>query len=321
MPPKKGNQNKRYKVSPLVTVAPRTRRQLAIVNCKIFTLNDDCLLEIYSYLSVLDLCAVKDSCRRFNVLANLCVQNRWKGKAFDCRYPGDLCLSERRSAIIRQHFGNCVEHAMIMKQESIYLVKKCGAKKMWIQLKHYTALRKLTIFNANVNRLPICHVKNTLQILTSLSLEGCVGNESEFARIINSCKNLLYLRLNGRVSISLLASICHELSNLEIIDFGHQYDEIQTAVTYSDSLAKLQNLRKLKSLTLCCCGSAVASAIAPLAKKESMECVILFRARSDKQLIRAFRKWAHVEAVDSWMDLTKYEFHRHWPTYPIIQLS
>lgn len=38
----------------------------------ILTLNDDCFLEIFQYLDLIDLCAVADTCRRFRQNAKAC---------------------------------------------------------------------------------------------------------------------------------------------------------------------------------------------------------------------------------------------------------
>lgn len=311
---------------------PRTRQQHAIANCKIFRLNDDCLFEIFSYLPTIDLCAVKDTCRRFNALSDSIMQNRWKGKAFAC---GNIDgRNERENTLILQHFGYIVENVMILKQETVYpTVQKCGVKKRWIQLKHYTSLKMLTMFSQNINCLPTYRLKRTLQNLVSLNLERCVGDDSEFARIINSCINLKHLRANETASISILASICHESSNIESLDFvsndrtSRFSNEPQTdedEIHFTENLTKLQNLRKLNSLQIACNGYSVTSAIAPLAKKESIECIQLFNSCWDESLDKAFTEWAVVDVQKPWFivrNTFNYVFRRHSPTVPIIVID
>lgn len=64
----------------------RTSGQQAAAKCKIFRLNDDCLLEIFSHLSTIDLCAIKISCHRFNYLADSTIKRRFrKEKGFKCK--------------------------------------------------------------------------------------------------------------------------------------------------------------------------------------------------------------------------------------------
>lgn len=330
MPSTKGNQSEPYNISSLLSIrrpAPRTRKQHAIANCKIFTLNDDCLLEIFAYLPTIDLCAAKDSCRRFNALANSIVQQRWKGKAFNCGYAGGR--NERENTIILQHFGHIIENVMIMKQESVWPVKKRGTKRAWVQLRHYTSLKKLTVFHATVNRLPITPVKRPLQYLESLDLVGCVGADSEFARIINACKNLKNLRMEYRPSILLLSSICHEVSNLESLDFRPENtmspftSELQPGInetSYGESLTKLQKLKKLKSLSIHCDKYKVTSAITKLAKKKSLEYLHIFNAGSDERLMRAFRKWPVAKSWVCWEGTSNYKFVKGSRIIPIIEL-
>lgn len=333
MPPKKRNPNARHRVSTIHTVQrlePRTRKQHAIADCKIFMLNDDCLLEIFSHLPTIDLCAVKDLCRRFNAMVESIVEKRWKGRAFDCGYADGR--TERENTIIVQHFGHFIQNVMILKQEVVYPVKKTGAKKRWIQLANYTALKKLTMFDNNVNRLPICHVKKNLQHLESLDLSGCVGTDSEFAHIINACKNLKNLRIEHGASIFLLTSICHESSNIESLNFApmnklspcsSEFRNGVNEITFGENLAKLYKLQKLKRLTMVCDKFPVSAGIAPLAQKTSLEFINLFLVRSDVDLLRAFDGWAVAKMREHWCwkETAIYELHRHSPTIPTINLS
>lgn len=320
MPATKGSQDKRYKVPLRQRPEPRTRQQHAIANCKILTLNDDCLRKVFSYLSVFDLCAVKDSCRRFNVLANSTVYQRWKRLTF---IPGwSWFQSPRKVMIIQQHFGHLIENVEFLKQESTYPIQKRGFSKNWVQLKHFLALKRLTMNSANVNRLPIYQVKKTLQSLKVLKFNGCVGADSEFARIINACKNLKKLQSNRGPAISLLPSICHKFSQIEsLVLVGDRCDRenrpVVNEIDLMSGLSHLQDMKKLKSLRIDCWGLAITSAIAPLARMKTLEYICLIDAKPDENLVEVFEKWPFV-FVDTQYRTTSYEFSKH-PT--IIEID
>lgn len=56
---------------------------------KILNLNDDCLLEIFNYLSPVDMCAVKDSCCRFRGLADKRMKSFYKSRMFNLSDTGN----------------------------------------------------------------------------------------------------------------------------------------------------------------------------------------------------------------------------------------
>lgn len=58
-------------------------------------LNDDCLRELFSRLPNIDLCAIKDTCRRFKTIADEVAKQRFK-YLYEC-YPTDENLQEHKT--------------------------------------------------------------------------------------------------------------------------------------------------------------------------------------------------------------------------------
>lgn len=103
---------------------PRTRSQEAIAKCKIFLLNDDCLLEIFSHLPTIDLCAVKDTCRRFSGLADSTMENRFcKERTFKWNPDFD---NRKNLTLILRHFAHLIVSKMVIQIQSDF-----DAKKIW----------------------------------------------------------------------------------------------------------------------------------------------------------------------------------------------
>lgn len=67
-------------------------------------LNDDCLRELFSRLPNIDLCAIKDTCRRFKTIADEVAKQRFK-YLYEC-YPTDENLQEHKT--ILKKFGHFV---------------------------------------------------------------------------------------------------------------------------------------------------------------------------------------------------------------------
>lgn len=262
----------------------RTRSQHAAANCPIFVLNDDCLLEIFSYSAAIELCAVKDTCRRFNALADYAAKRRYQQVAeFECVPNRD---NQRDLAIFMQHFGKYVGGKIVVKTEPSF-----DAKKMWLLLKHCGALKELELIGVNVSGLPIYQMKKMLQNLDILQFKKCSGEDSDYARIINACVNLrcltAFVNLTGATD-KLLPLIAHDASNIEELFFAPIKSNHDTFV---ENMAKLRHLKKLILLFISCNNHRVAAAIDALAERNTLEYLLLREILPDKDLGRALDKF------------------------------
>lgn len=274
-------------VSDLLRVS-RTRSQHAIANCPIFVLNDDCLLEIFSYLPAVELCAVKDSCRRFNALADYAAKIRYQHVTdFECVPNRD---NQKDVAIFMQHFGKYVNGRIVVRTELGF-----DAKKMWLLLKHCGALKELELVGVNLSGLPIYRMKKMLQNLKDLQFKKCNGEDSDYARIINACVNLrsltAFVNLTGATD-KLLALIAHDASNIEELFFASINSNHDTFV---ENMAKLSNLKKLNLLFISCHNLQVGAAVEALAKRNTLELLHLREITPDKDLGRALDKMNNLD--------------------------
>lgn len=265
----------------------RTRSQRAIANCPIFILNDDCVREVFSYLSVVDLCAVKDTCRRFNVMADATVQTRFQ-KESEFKYIVDG-TNVKDFVSTMQHFGKFIDGRLIIETETSF-----NAKDMWLQLKHCTALKVLDLLGVNVRGFPSpsYRLKKVLRNLERLKFEKCAGGDLDFARIINVCENLQYLNVYctpDGASDALITHIARESSQIEDLFFGSL---LSNSDTFADNVAKLRNLKKLRMLCLYCNNYRIASAIEVLAANNPLNQLHLINVFVDEDLCRALDRFS-----------------------------
>lgn len=259
----------------------RTRSQRAIANCPILKLNDDCVREIFSFLSVVDLCAVKDTCRRFNVMADSTVQKRFQKKS-ELKYTLNRD-TQNGFAVTLQHFGQFHECHVVIEAEPNF-----NAAEMWPQLRHCTAMKKLDLIGVNVRGFskPKYRLKKMLRNLVHLRFEKCAGDDLDFARIINTCENLRCLNLfctADGASDALITHIARQSSQIEDLFFGTMNSSSET---FAENVAKLQHLQKLKMLVLFCTNKGVASGIEALTAK-SIAQLHLIDVIADLDLARA----------------------------------
>lgn len=267
----------------------RTRSQRAIENCPILKLNDDCVREIFAYLSVIDLCALKDTCRRFNVMADSTVQKRFQTKSeFEYTLNRD---TQKEFALTLQHFGQFHEGHVVIEAEPNF-----NAAEMWPHLKHCTAMKKLDLIGVNVTGFPApkYRLKKVLRNLVHLRFEKCAGDDLHFARIINTCENLRCLNLfctADGASDALITHIARQSSQIEDLFFGTMNS---SSDTFAENVAKLQHLKKLKVLVLFCTNKGVASGIEALTARQSIAQLHLIDVVADLDLARALRNFVNL---------------------------
>lgn len=269
--------------------SPRTRGQHALAKCKIFALNDDCLIGIFSYLPSIDLCAVKDTCRRFNALADYTAKLRFRGKdEFEWKPVSHRIHHDL--TIFMQHFGKYLSGRIVLRTDAGVSIKK-----MWLLLKHCVILKELELVGVDVHGLPIHQMRKTLQSLECLGFKNCKGRDADYARIINACINLrsvtVFLILSGPTD-SLLGDIAHEASNIEEIFF---VTPLSTSETFVTNVAELRRLPKLELLFLSCHHFQMAPALEALAERNALKYMLLRDIILDEYLARALDRLDNLE--------------------------
>lgn len=175
------------------TSMPRTRNQHAIADCKIFMLNDDCLLEVFSYFPTIELCPIKNVCRRFSAQADWIVERRFEKNTF---ILGNF-VDYNEMKVIFQHYGKFVNDVLFMNGTHSNVDDK------WSLLKYCTALGLLRISAESNNRLPIHQLKKVLRNLEQLCYYSVGAHDDlNFGRIVRACKNVKRLVLISEKTIN-----------------------------------------------------------------------------------------------------------------------
>lgn len=275
----------------------RTRGQQAIADCKLFTLNDDCLLKIMSYLDGMDLCAVKDTCRRFKYLSEYAAQLKFI-KYTDFEYSPDG-ENEPDYMIFMKHFGKNVTGKVTLKGE-----RAMNVKNMWLLLKRAGPIKELEFIDVDVHGLPIWSMKKVLQNVQILQFKKCFGKDEDYARIIRACANVrsltIFVNMSGATD-QLLAIIARHPSKIEEIYFSSITFNPETFV---DNLKQLRHLEHLSLLFLSCGHCPVASAIEAIAKRGIMKFILLRDIRPGAELARVLYG---IDSLELCYLQTKYE--------------
>lgn len=152
-------------------------------NESLLDLNDDCLSEILSYLSDIDLCAINDTCRRLEPLAVEVFRLRYKMKEYTLYYGFTKNVVKKT---ILKHFGQLIvslDLGEIGKSESQFLSKYCNS---------------FTEFTSEFGRYHNIHDKS-LQLIfknvSHLTLYEVHVKGDVLERIVCACDNIKLLSL------------------------------------------------------------------------------------------------------------------------------
>lgn len=247
---------------------PRTRSQVT----KITALNDDCLLEIFPYLSLGDLCAVKESHQRFSASADRIFKANYLNSAGDYHLHPNKCYNLSARAI--KLFGKTITRACvtsgILHEENI-------ARKYFTLLNFCSAMEHLKLQQCNIEYISnVLHETTFFENLCSLSIKHVSGTQDHFKHVLNACNPLKltslefsrFFRKYMRTSDDLLAFITDRMFNLEHFEFRLN----ECTKSFQENLSKLQNLRKLKIFRIVCDETtSIAPIICAMANIDSLE--------------------------------------------------
>lgn len=205
MPPIKrkrrnGNTNPKKKVIPVSTV-------------NILSLNDDCLLDIFCYLSPLDMCAVKDTCHRFRGLAEHRMEQFYKKIEF--------VLGNRTRTDNSRQIKIFLKFCAVLSKLSISIGRLQSSEDghIYSNLRHhddkiiYATIRKcnpklesLTLTDSDFE-LARCRLGSIFRNLRKLKLEylnyeyRCdIRREDTISDLLKSCTSIQELSFGGKVS-------------------------------------------------------------------------------------------------------------------------
>lgn len=279
-------------------------------------LNDDCLLEIFSNLSAIDLSAIKRSSRWFSELADFVALQRYRKKTFEYCTSTDHGTSHSGCVAALHDFGAFM-HTVVIEMDCfcrnydrcVYASPgfgrhNCSADEMLAALKHCINLKSLTLVRVqlhNVSTRKVSKVLRGLEHLDTLQLIECDGIESNIARIVKSCKSLANLTLHADMSFAWTEGVTDnilncitELKTLECVSFSA--DDLRS--TFVENVGKLCDLKSLKKLVLGCGGCAfnMTPAIHALASADSLENLVLVNLIPDNAIGRALDRFTRLKS-------------------------
>lgn len=212
---------------------------------QIKSLIDDCWLEVFSYLSEMDLCAVKKSHSRFQHVADDAFKRKFVPPIAAGGYTVNGDRDFKETAEILKNFGHKIGGVSMRFGSGD---RKCKCKYILL-LKHCTNLYHLRIMNTDFDDLSIDPMDiKAFWNLRGLYLHECTGTEKYFEEYLSkacdpSKLRVLYLCCSSteQISVELLASVVDRFVNIGILGI-----DLHATTTLSRQL--LKNLSKLKNL-------------------------------------------------------------------------
>lgn len=241
----------------------------------ILWLEDRALREIFSHVSVADLGALRNTCRRFSHLVHQVFSEKyWPLSLGSCYTFPKSNLKNEETAQLMEHFGDKFRSVVLRLtgQET-----KQEVRDYFSLLKYCTSMRELTIEKVDLNLLTIGQMRfGTFKTLTTLNLSTCSGAEANYLVILMACDpdKLERIGLGAGLSDDILAFVAermHRVQNL-IVNL-----EDKTSA-FAENLAKLHNLKKLRSIQMKISFDDVpiASVIDTLSKIHSLDKLCLY---------------------------------------------
>lgn len=281
----------------------------------ISTLNDDCLLEIFSKVPASDLSAIKKCCRRFCEVADSEAQRRYRNKPFVYCTSADHGTSHSGFVTALHNFGVFIHHIRIdmdcfCKNYDRWHYGSpgfgrfnCSVDPMLAALKHCPNLNSLTLERMQLHNVSTRKLNKLFQRLhlDTLQLIECAGIESNIARLVKSFKSLKTLTVHTEhvfswaveISGSILKSIS-EIKSIERMTFV--MNELHPA--FIKNVEELRHLIKLKRLELDfgeCCHLDLSPAIHVLATCDSLEELILKNTTPNDAIGRALDRFTRLK--------------------------
>lgn len=262
---------------------------------KVFTdMNDDCILEIFSLLTLKSLCAMKDMSRRLRSLAEDTVERRFRNKYV--RFPGAETKKTALSFICK--FGGLITHLQIDDQDRFIrssernglrfnsLMKKCT------NLKHLR-LRKVDFINdvSFSNFLEELHMHSIL----SLSFTHCKLLSWHLPEVVKSCPKLINFTYDGHIESRGCNAIIQNGQFLKSLCFKNCKYDTMSVTEICNNIARLGTLPKIQNFDV---GHVSRSFVLPILRK-------LMETNSELQTISFDGYLPRFEADNEFFDLIK----------------
>lgn len=194
----------------------------------ILTLNDDCLLEAFSYLETDDLCAVGGCCQRFSYLAYLIVEKRFRKEDYLC-LPREIDEEDsEEAALILKTFGRFVTHLHIGNLNASFGFIRCcqifrDAGKFVSLLNNCTSLRSLRLERVPLSGIPVWRLEKIFRNIEALELVRCDVSTPKLASMLKRSKRLKHFILGTLIADKYVESdLCST-----ILNYGANYETLR----------------------------------------------------------------------------------------------
>lgn len=215
--------------------------------CEILLLNNDCLLEIFAHLSVVDLFYARKCCRRFKELADFVAPKQCQKEEFHYVWQ-----NEKHKKLL-ECYGKFMPNITFERiTDAIPLSDDIDLRNgldEWNWLSQCASLKTLTI--RNMNLIYDERFNEVYEGLESLSIEDCpfIDDINGYEHVIRACKNLKSIQvLNGAFRLDWIDAVNLENISIRLIDLIHCF----LFGRFSDELLKLTKLKYLLLDVPCC---------------------------------------------------------------------
>lgn len=262
------------------------KRPRTISELNITSLNVNCLLQIFSYVSFEDLCALKSTCEGFSDVADY-IHKRKYGNSLEIHshVDGESIFNSFREFYTLQvkHFGHIITAVRFENAcESFECLKY---PRNFTILQYCSALENLTIFGVNLRHSIRFIPAKSLRNVISLDLDYCEGSANNYKFLLRACnpRKLTSLRITPKIGGSTLASATKYLVNLESLK-----------ITLSETcgnlhLQSLKNLKKLKILRIWCKEVPILSALVALENNAQLDELMLIEKDPNEDIAEAIK--------------------------------
>lgn len=217
-----------------------------VVAPTILSLNDDCILEIFSYLKLENLFRIKDCCRRFSSLADYTVGKRCKTEY--------VCLPAKQSpadaAAILIEFGDVIKHLQIDDENRFIRFCNQNGNKFNSMIENCKNLKCLRLKNVSFGKVGFMKLKQKLKDIEALELYNCDLTSMHVNEFLKTCPKLTNFTIYGAASpitSDMCSSIIRNGSALESITFRNCRYEVSTNEFFKfiNDLRRLENLKNV----------------------------------------------------------------------------
>lgn len=237
-------------------------------NAEIPLINDDCLLDIFSYLPNRDLLSISDCDHRFKALADIAASDKYKKEKFWFNY------SDARDASLIRRFGKFMREISAVNAYGNYAQHKLS----W--LKHCTSLKTLTIREMIVWRVE-GELAKTVGNLENLTLDRFDGSLCSLGTFLRACKSLksINIILDREFYYEPFTKqgelLSHVTQLLDIEKISIIFDTRSWLTPHIHEIAKIAQLKKLKFLKMEFDGYNYAKVVDVLSGSQSLEELVL----------------------------------------------